>query len=41
MSSYQNYTNLLNSITLGSYNSKVYEALLESSEIEDNRPLFY
>ena len=41
MSSYQNYTNLLNSITLGSYNSKVYEALLESSEIEDNRSLFY
>ena len=41
MSSYQNYTNLLNSIILGSYNSKVYEALLESSEIEDNRSLFY
>ncbi len=41
MSSYQNYTNLLNSIVLGSYNSKVYEALLESSEIEDNRSLFY
>ena len=41
MSSYQNYTNLLNSITLGSYNSKVYEALLESAEIEDNRFLFY
>ena len=41
MNSYQNYTNLLNSIVLGSYNSKVYEALLESSEIEDNRSLFY
>ena len=41
MSNYQNYTNLLNSITLGSYNSKVYEALLESAEIEDNRHLFY
>ena len=41
MSNYQNYTNFLNSITLGSYNSKVYEALLESSEIEDNRSLFY
>ncbi len=41
MSNYQNYTNFLNSITLGSYNSKVYEALLESAEIEDNRHLFY
>jgi len=41
MSNYQNYMNLLNSITLGSYNSKVYEALLESAEIEDNRHLFY
>ena len=41
MSNYQNYTNFLNSITLGSYNSKVYEALLESAKIEDNRHLFY
>jgi len=41
MSNYQNYMNFLNSITLGSYNSKVYEALLESAEIEDNRHLFY
>ena len=41
ISNYQNYMNFLNSITLGSYNSKVYEALLESAEIEDNRHLFY
>jgi len=41
MSNYQNYINFLNSITLGSYSSKVYEALLESAEIEDNRHLFY
>ncbi len=41
MSNYQSYMNLINSINLGSYNSKVYEALLESAEIEDNRSLFY
>ena len=41
MSNYQSYMNLINSITIGSYNSKVYEALLESAEIEDNRSLFY
>ena len=41
MSNYQNYMNIINSITLGSYNAKVYEALLESAEIEDNRSLFY
>ena len=41
ISNYQNYMNFLNSITLGSYNSKVYETLLESAEIEDNRHLFY
>ena len=41
ISNYQNYINFLNSITLGSYSSKVYEALLESAEIEDNRHLFY
>ena len=41
LSSYQNYANILNSITIGSYNAKVYEALLESAEIEDNRSLFY
>ena len=41
MSNYQSYMNLINSITIGSYNAKVYEALLESAEIEDNRSLFY
>jgi len=41
MSNYQSYINLMNSITLGVYNSKVYEALLESAEIDDNRALFY
>ena len=41
MSNYQTYMNLINSITIGSYNSKVYEALLESAQIEDNRSLFY
>ena len=41
MSNYQNYMNIITSITLGSYNAKVYEALLESAEIEDNRSLFY
>ena len=41
LSDYQNYMNILKSITLGSYNAKVYEALLESAEIDDNRSLFY
>jgi len=41
MSNYQSYMNLINSITIGSSNTKVYEALLESAEIEDNRSLFY
>ena len=41
MSNYQSYMNLINSITIGSSNTKVYEALLESAEIEDNRTLFY
>ena len=41
ISNYQSYLNTINAINLGSFNSKVYEALLESAEIEDNRSLFY
>ncbi len=41
ISNYQSYLNTINAINLGSFTSKVYEALLESAEIEDNRSLFY